>query len=311
MKRTVHLRKNEITFVYLYAVAMLFASIVLVLSRVEKISRHGIISQRQEERKEIIPLVFSFKEKATPYIEAEAYVVYDVIDKKVIFSKNQDKKLSLASITKIMTAVTALEIASSTRTVSIQRSPIQESYDKGLVYGQAFTLPEIIKYMLVISSNDASDAIANAFMDKHHFVEKMNEVAKREHMETLAFNNVSGLDFETYSGARGTATDVAKLMAYAYKKMPTVLEATTKESISVFSSYGNVSYVENTNKDIEKYNGMLGSKTGYTEEAGGNLAVIFDGAFGRPVVIAVLGSSRAGRFRDVDALYDMTKKAIQ
>ena len=311
MKRTVHLRKNEITFVYLYAIAMLFASIVLVLSRVEKISRHGIISQRQEERKEITPLVFSFKEKATPYIEAKAYVVYDVIDKKVLFAKNEDTKLSLASITKIMTAVTALEIASSTTMVSIERFPIQESYDKGLIYGQAFALPEIIKYMLVVSSNDASDAIANAFMDKHHFVERMNQVAKRENLNTLAFNNVSGLDFETYSGARGTATDVAKLMAYAYKKMPSILEATTRQNVSIASSYGAIPYVENTNKNIEKYNGMLGSKTGYTEEAGGNLAVIFDGAFGRPVVIAVLGSSKAGRFRDVDALYDMTKKAIQ
>ena len=73
---------------------------------------------------------------------------------------------------------------------------------------------------------------------------------------------------------------------------------------------GAISGIPNTNQDIETISGAEASKTGYTDMAGGNLGIIVDISVGHPVVIVVLGSTREGRFKDMDTLYKALKASL-
>jgi D-alanyl-D-alanine carboxypeptidase len=72
------------------------------------------------------------------------------------------------------------------------------------------------------------------------------------------------------------------------------------------SEDGFIHTAENTNKQVYSFPGLLGSKTGYTDYAGGNLAVVFDAGLNHPIAVVVLGSSLDGRFTDVRKLVDAT-----
>jgi D-alanyl-D-alanine carboxypeptidase len=85
---------------------------------------------------------------------------------------------------------------------------------------------------------------------------------------------------------------------------PELYDATTRTRASVETSSGKLTGLPNTNQDINSYFGAEVSKTGYTDDAGGNLAVIVDVTLGHPVAIVVLGSTREGRFADVKKLYN-------
>jgi len=174
--------------------------------------------------------------------------------------------------------------------------------------------------MLIASSNDASTAIANASgrniqgdsdRDPYAlFIEKMNQKAREIGLEHASFQNSSGLDLVngTQPSAVGSPRDVAKLFSYALLKYPEILNHSRFGSHSVVSLNGRNFRVENTNDLARTIDGLLASKTGFTSQAGGNLAIVVDVGFMRPVIIVVLGSTREGRFADVETLYRITQE---
>ena len=87
--------------------------------------------------------------------------------------------------------------------------------------------------------------------------------------------------------------------------------ATTKKRQTVTSSSGRVRGIPNTNQTVQMFPGIEASKTGYTDLAGGNLAVIIDATLGHPVAIVVLGSTKEGRFEDVQILYKALLASIR
>jgi D-alanyl-D-alanine carboxypeptidase len=119
--------------------------------------------------------------------------------------------------------------------------------------------------------------------------------------------NQTGLDVnEQMAGAYGSATDMAKLIAVTAEKYPDILEVTRYESVMLKALPKDDRWAENTDKIVEEIPGIIASKTGFTDLAGGNLAVVFDLGINHRVAIAVLGSSREGRFTDVKALLNAT-----
>lgn len=251
-------------------------------------------------------------------IIGEAAFVYDVALQKVIYEKNPDVKLPLASITKLMTALVASEIVASNSTVPISYSAILQDGDSGLKDGEAFSLNSLMELTLTNSSNDgayAMAAAAGALLDSNKpatsFVEAMNVRARELGLNQTVFKNPTGLDIsETEAGALGSARDVAFLMDYILKNQPQILESTTNSSVVVRDNSGSTHEVDNTNDLIGVIPGLIGSKTGYTTLAGGNLTVAFDTSLNRPVIVVVLGSSRNGRFADVVKLVEATKKYL-
>lgn len=242
-------------------------------------------------------------------VEGRAYVVYDIVSGTVIAGKNETIAMPLASLTKVMTALTATLHYPEDKKIIITDHAIDGSYDLGLRNKQTWSLDELLKYTLVFSSNDGAEAVAENFGSRDSFLEQMNQDARGFGLN-LTFKDPAGLDDRGTLGGRGTALDVAKLFSVARKVIPDVLDATTKKRQTVLSSSGRISGVPNTNQTIEEFPGAEASKTGYTDLAGGNLGIVVDISVGRPVVIVVLGSTRQGRFNDVKTLYKALQKSV-
>lgn len=246
---------------------------------------------------------------------ADAAFVWDVKGERVLYEKNADDVMPLASITKLMTALVAYELVAEDTPVAIPGRAASQESASGLLPGERFTLSRLTDLALINSANDAAYALASAVGSSlgpadatAQFVAAMNLRAEALDLETLAFKNTTGLDLSsTEAGAMGSARDVSKLMAFLVTTYPELLKSTTKDAIRVFNEEGGFHDAENTNPLVREIPNLLGSKTGYTDLAGGNLTVAFDVGFDRPVIVTVLSSSRQGRFSDVAALIEAVR----
>jgi len=242
---------------------------------------------------------------------AKAAYVYDVRAKRALFSKEPDTVLPLASITKLMTALIAHELVATNKTVIVPKEAISQSGSSGLSEGERFTTAALSKYAVLASSNDAAYALASAVgavidtkKDPNQtFVRTMNIRATELGLPHLHFLNPTGLDISTTeAGAVGTAREISFLMEYIISNYPEILTPTTVQSARVYNTDGAFHDAENTNPIITDIPNLLGSKTGYTDLAGGNLTIAFDAGFNRPIIVTVLGSTYDGRFADVKKL---------
>ena len=202
---------------------------------------------------------------AGPEVSAEACVLMDAESGTVIYEKNADEKMLIASTTKIMTALVALEHCGLDETVEIKREwALTEGSSMGLVPGESCSVRELLYGLLLASGNDAGVALAcHAAGSVAAFAEMMNAKAAELGMEGSHFSNPHGLDDpEHYS----TARDMAILAAAAMENPELALIASTKE-IRLSESR----YFSNHNKLLWQCEGCEGLKTGYTSKAGRTL----------------------------------------
>lgn len=257
-------------------------------------------------------------------LESKSAIVWDIEKEKIIFSKNGTAVYPLASVTKLMTAYTAQKHAPDILSVTIQNQDIALEGDQGLLLGEQWRLINLIDYGLVTSSNDAMSAIAAAVGSindiqithedsKKKFISLMNTSAHELNLDTLNFNNESGLDDEerNVAGGYGSALDVSRLLGVMLREHPDSLFRTRDPYVSLSSINGFEHTGANTNLSTSRIPGLLASKTGFTDLAGGNLAIVFDAGLNRPVAVVVLGSSIEGRFRDIEKLVEKTRKYIK
>lgn len=248
-------------------------------------------------------------------ISARAAYVLDLNSGEVLYEKNAYEPLPLASLTKVATALTATQLLDESELVRIDWKHLEVEGDDSLIPGEHFKLHDLLNFTLVTSSNDGAHALASVagtFATQtptstpvSAFVDHMNYLAKDIGMKDTRFFNETGLDENEAlkePGAIGSAKDVATLFAYVLENEPKILEATRADTLTVLSREGFEHHLQNTNEIVGDLPNILGSKTGYTNTAGGNLAVVIDPALNTPVVIVVLGSSKDGRFYDVDRL---------
>ncbi len=245
-------------------------------------------------------------------LEARAGYVWDVREQKILFSKNGTLVLPLASITKLMTALTAYREMPPDTIVTVNYSALQTSGESGLRQSERWELSELISLMLVISSNDGAAAIRETYESLNAsttFAEALNRTAEEIGLTDTTFVNETGLDvgFEK-AGNMGSAQDVARLFEEVLILMPEILEMTGRDAGTFTSLDGATHRVSNTNMITDEIPWSLGSKTGFTDAAGGNLVISFDATIGRPIIVVVLGSSREGRFNDAKRLLDAVFK---
>lgn len=235
-------------------------------------------------------------------LEARAAVIYDLEAKEIIFSKNPEAQLPIASLTKLMTALLALERSPTTPSapgvVEITPRAINEFGDDGFLVGDRWSIPELIKYTLVTSSNDGAQALAGVAG-----AALMNQTARDLELAQTYFANPTGLDYyDRLPGAYSSARDLALLFEVLLERYPDLLLATTLPSIEARSLDNHFYQGSNTNLMIGEIPGLLASKTGFTDTAQGNLAIIFDRGLHQPLVAVVLNSSAEGRFEDMRQL---------
>lgn len=246
-------------------------------------------------------------------IVAKSYVVYDVKNKSIISSKNENSVLPLASLTKVVSAATAINLAREDQDIIIRKDLMRkdESLDLGMREGDKWHLGDLLKYALTISSNSSMDIIAGTVSNSNsEFVDDMNNYVRDLGFNNFVFNSASGLDYSDVIGGRGTAIEYAKFFAKSYELIPDIMSYTINSKVNL-SGLQKIYQIPNTNKEASKTVGLLASKTGFTDAAGGNLAVMFNYRVDRPIVIVVLGSTTDDRFKDVDKLYIATIRALQ
>ncbi len=231
---------------------------------------------------------------------ARAAIVYDIKNQQVLYSKNAEAQLPLASVTKLITALVADSELGSTSPIYITEQALATEGESGLVAGDSWRERDLADFMLTVSSNDAATALASTRTEQPQFIIKMNEFVQQLGLSSIVLFNESGLDMsEQKAGAYGSARDIANLLAYTVLTKPEILEATTFTEFTSVSATGLRYKAVNTNKIAGMIPGLIGGKTGFTDLAGGNLAIVFDASIGRPIVVVVLGSTVDGRFDDV------------
>lgn len=241
-------------------------------------------------------------------IQGKAAYVWDVRAQRVLYAKNANEQLPLASVTKLMTALVSYELIGTSTTVSISAAAVDQEGDSGLNVGETFTSQKLTDLTLINSANDGAYALAQAAgavltqtgNPEQKFVDAMNVRAEELGLSHTHFYNPTGLDLsKTKSGGYGSAKDVAFLMEYIITKYPQILERTKVSTMHISNELGAAHDAQNTDDVVLDIPGIIASKTGYTDLAGGNLVVSFDAGLNHPIVVAVLGSSVQGRFDDV------------
>ncbi len=277
------------------------------------------ISIKSQQAAVVADRVQSSKAVFTPVeILAKGALVVTFPDGQRIFEKNSDEPMALASLVKLMTALAVKEaIPNSAITfgVSISEEDVLVEGDSGFLVGEEYAAGALLDAMLVGSSNDAAHALARASMfylaengASPEFIGVLNNRARKIGLSRVSFFNESGLDVsETRSGGYGSASDIAKLVIYILKNFPGLLDSTRLPDIRIESLAGRKLIVQNSNILAKLLPGLLLSKTGFTDIAGGNLVIAADVGFQNPVIIVVLGSTEQGRFEDVLKLHDAAK----
>lgn len=244
-------------------------------------------------------------------IEGKAAIVYDLVTGEVLYEKNSRSQLPLASLTKLLTMYAAAEALGDGSVVTISDTALLSDGESGFTQGESFAFKDLARLALVSSSNDATAAIAEtaalarATSGKSMLASAASALGLAQ---TYALNG-TGLDESTsVSGGYGSAKDIAVLSGKLIETAPEIARATIESSISIRSREGVLHSLPNTNPGITRIPNALLSKTGFTDLAGGNLAVVYDAGMGHPIAIVVLGSSREGRFSDVNALFARTNE---
>jgi D-alanyl-D-alanine carboxypeptidase (penicillin-binding protein 5/6) len=242
-------------------------------------------------------------------LAGRAAIVYDLVTGETLYEKEGERQLPLASLTKLLTTYAAATTLDMNAPVTISEAALAADGDSGLSAGETFAFKDIARYALVASSNDAAAAIAETAAGKRALSDRSLLASAAEAVgltHTYALNG-TGLDETTnVSGGYGTAHDVALLAGALLKASPAIARATIESSVSVSDYQGVRHSLPNTNQDIVRLPNPLLSKTGFTDLAGGNLVVVFDAGIGHPIAVVVLGSTREGRFSDVDTLVSRT-----
>ena len=241
-------------------------------------------------------------------LEAKAAALYDVKSGRLLYQKNANEQLPLASLTKLMAAEVVLSQKSPDTPVQISLSDVRATGDSGLKVGDTITLGDLIKFSLVASSNDAMSAAAASLGSDP--IAAMNVAAYALGLTKTHFFNVTGLDVTTTtSGAYGSAYDVARLAAAFYRNHPGYFELTTRPDVQIDQSGKELSAAA-TMAPLRSIPGFVAAKTGYTDLAGGNLVAVFDLEPGLTVVAAVLGSTHEGRFSDIKTLIEAAQQSL-
>lgn len=198
-----------------------------------------------------------------PQTGAEAFILMDAESGRILAAQNAERELPIASTTKIMTALVAIERGRLSDAVTVKESHLKEGSSMYLRAGETLTLEELLYGLLLPSGNDAAECIADYCGGSvERFVTWMNEKAGELGMTHTSFANPSGLDAP---GHYSCALDMARLAACAMEE-PTFARIASTRTAAVGERM-----LGNHNKLLTSLEGCTGLKTGYTSAAGRTL----------------------------------------
>lgn len=245
---------------------------------------------------------FSNVDKAvlgTNDISAKSALVYDVTRDKSIFEKAPAKRLPMASLTKIMTAVIAIENRKSDNKYVVTDTDLVGENSMGLSTGEVITLEDLLYGLLLPSGNDAAEVLANNFPSgRYGFIDAMNHKAQSLGLKDTYFTNPSGLqgDGDQYT----TAYDLLVITRYALENHQLFAKVVSTAVHSIPETREHKAYkLYNETNLLTTYEGVKGVKTGYTPEAGLCLVTYIDYKGHKLIGIVLSSENRRGEMRSL------------
>jgi len=232
-------------------------------------------------------------------VKAKAGILVDVTTGQVLWAKGGNAVRPIASITKVMTAIVILQAGGLNRKITVPKSVIDYvagngANAAGLVPGQVFTVDELLHAMLIESAADAAYTLANAYgPGLPAFIAKMNAEAARLGLAHTHFTSPDGLPYPTETSTYSTPAELVKLgeIAMGYQEFRSIVAL---RYYNLLKGAGHSAYFfTSTNELIGRYPGVIGIKTGFTDDAGHTL--LFEAVQGgRTLIGDVLGSPQTG-----------------
>ncbi|MEA2113624.1 MAG: serine hydrolase [Patescibacteria group bacterium] len=248
-----------------------------------------------------------------PEISAKAVLISNIANSsslssknKILYQKNVDALLSIASLTKLMTAIVVLENIDLGEEVIVSENAVN-SYGArgGLVVNEKITVKNLLYVLLIESSNDAAAALAEAVQMKteKNFIGLMNKKAEELDLKNTHFIGPSGYRPDNVSTARDLAKLVKCVLGY-----PLILEISRIPVIDLIPISGEKKHhLTNTNELLGNLSDIVGGKTGYTQEAQECLILIIRQSEKDYLVTVILGAQE--RFVQAQKLIEWVKKA--
>lgn len=241
-----------------------------------------------------------------PDMSAYAYQVVDLETRQILASKNIFEQRQLASVTKVMTAMVILDEYEwgAGEFFPMSETAFATYGGNSIRVGESFPIEDYIRALLISSSNDSANLLAERFGDGNldRFIWKMNQKARRIGLSQTVFANPSGLD-ELTASHFSTTEEVTEMGIYAYNNYPLIYEILGLESVTITSNEGRPVEIRNTNRILsDEY--VLTGKTGMTEAAGETFFVVIN-VNGREVAVTLMGSDfGGGRFSDTQRVFE-------
>lgn len=229
----------------------------------------------------------SGKNEVPPVLSARAALVKDLGTDTVLYQQDANIPLPIASTTKIMTALVASEYFKQNTTLTVHQGANIIGSKVGLKDGEDLSFRSMLYGMLLNSGNDAAYGLAENYSGGVlGFVSAMNKKAASLNLRNTHFDNPAGFDGPNHFSS---AEDLAKITEEALKNPQLAKIFATKETNIVSLDKKYTHQLQNLNKLLSQVRGVMGVKTGYTEEAKENL-VTFVSREGHQILTVVLGS---------------------
>ena len=272
-------------------------------ARRARLARARATQRAREYREASTPLFRTAADGSTvPSIRAEAAIIYNPVTQQVLWEENAQDKRSIASITKVMTAIVFLESNPDlTQEVTVERSDVYAASTTYLRRNERITLGNLLHLTLIASDNAAARALARLSPGgTERFIERMNQKAVELGLQSTSFTDPSGLKAENIS----SAYDLSRLISFAAadeRIAPIMRTAEYKVSTS-----RRTITIHNTNRLVTGGEvDVVGGKTGFITKAGYCLATLLRLPQGNQVAVVVLGAnSNTGRFWETRHIFN-------
>lgn len=291
--------KKKDHFLYFVILAFVFiASTALAVSgKAEEVIASLQITPAPQ--KSFPPLPVLSGNATYPVFSAQGVLAVDLGSGISLYEKNSDNPLLPASTTKIITAMVALDIYKLDQVLTVGKGVAVDGQKMGLTQGEQMKFEDLLYGLLVFSANDAAETLAQNYPGGYGaFISAMNQKAKDLGMNNSKFVNPVGLDQD---GQITTSKDLVRAAEVAMRNSEFAKIVGTK-SVVVSDTTGKSTYnLKNLNELLGSVPGVLGVKTGWTENARENLVTYIE-RNNHKVMIAILGSQ--DRFGETKELID-------
>ncbi|HKB88392.1 MAG TPA: D-alanyl-D-alanine carboxypeptidase family protein [Patescibacteria group bacterium] len=290
-------KKNNFLFFAMLVFIFVASTALSISGQIPKVE--ALVKSKISESKNFPPLPVLGINSSFPILSAQGVIAIDLNSGITLYEKNADAQLLPASTTKIVTALVALDFYQLDEVLTVGKGVHVDGQKMGLFTGEKIKFEDLLYGLLVYSANDAAETLAQDYPGGYDaFINAMNTKAQDLSMTNSHFDNPVGLDGD---GQRSTAKDLVRVSEVAMRNSEFAKVVGTK-NITVHDDSTKFSYnLRNVNELLGSVPGVMGVKTGWTENARENLVTYIE-RDNHKIMIAILGSQ--DRFGETKELID-------